>query len=78
MYIKWEKTIQIRAENLIKIAKLITQKYKKVEFAPSELQDVYKTISTQYKSSLSPSQYKRIKEVVKLFVDKGGKIEFVK
>jgi len=61
----------------MKIAKMITQEYGKMSFAPSELQAAYQTISQDYKSSLSPAQYKKIKDIVKLFVDKGGKIEFI-
>lgn len=78
MMIEGDKTVQIRSENLIKIAKLITSSYKKTDFTAWELQDAYDMISQNYKSSLSPSQYKRIQEVVKVFVDKWGKIEFIK
>lgn len=72
-----EKPIQIRAENLVKITKLVTNMYGKTSFKAWELQNVYDTIETQYKSQLPASQYKRIKEIVKSFVDHGGEIEFV-
>ncbi len=73
-----EKAVQIRAENLLKIAKLITNTYKKTEFAPWELEKAYKLIESDYKSELSPAQYTKIRTLVKRFVDEGGSIELVK
>lgn len=72
-----DKPIQIRAENLIKIAKLITKKYWKTSFKAGELQDTYELITKDYKSELPANQYKRITEIVKMFVDNGWEIEFV-
>lgn len=73
-----EQSVQIRAENLVKIAKLITNTYKKTEFIPGELEKAYKLIESDYKSELSPAQYKKIRSLVKRFVDEGGSIELVK
>lgn len=77
MRISGDKVIQVRAENLIKIAKLICKSYGKNNFEAGELKKAYEMISSDYKSSLSPSQYKKIQDVVQLFVEKWGSIEFV-
>ena len=65
-----EKTVRIKAENLVKIAKLIANTYKKTEFKAGELASAYDTIEKDYKSSLSPAQYKKIKGLVAEFVEK--------
>jgi hypothetical protein len=75
---KQEKPTQLRAENLIKIAKLITNTYKKTEFKPWELKKAYKLIESDYKSELSPAQYLKIRTLVKRFVDEGWSIELIK
>lgn len=71
-------SVQIRAENLVKISKLIVNTYKKTEFKPWELSEAYTMIEKDYKSSLSPAQYNKIKEIIEKFVKKWGTIEFVK
>jgi len=73
-----DKTVQIRAENLVKIAKLIANTYKKTDFKAGELEQAYNLIESDYKSDLSPSQYTKIRFLVKRFVDEGGSIEFIK
>jgi len=74
----WKKqTVQIRAENLIKISKLIASTYKKTSFKPGELQKAYNMIQQDYKSSLSPAQYKKIQSIVKEFVELWWEIEFI-
>lgn len=79
LHFTWsEKPVVIRAENLIKISKLIANTYKKTEFKPGELKSAYSMIEKDYKSSLSPVQYKKMKDLVAQFVEKWGSIEFVK
>jgi len=73
-----DKAVQIRAENLVKIAKLIANTYKKTDFKAGELEQAYELIESDYKSDLSPSQYTKIRSLVKRFVDVGGSIEFIK
>jgi hypothetical protein len=73
-----EKPIQIRATNLIKVAKLIETTLHKTEFHAGELQDIYTLVTQNYKSTLPPEQYKKIKDIVHQFVQHGGKMEFVK
>jgi len=70
--------VSIRAENLLKISKLICNTYKKKTFKPWELQQAYDKIESNYKSTLSPAQYTKIRKLIKRFVDVGWKIEFVK
>ena len=77
-FLNEEKAVQVRSDNLVKIAKLIANTYKKTDFKPWELQKAYTMIEADYKSSLSPAQYKKIRDLVKKFVDQGGSIEFVK
>jgi Predicted membrane protein (DUF2339) len=72
-----EKPIQIRTENLVKIAKLIETATGKTNFLPGELKEIYDDFSVNYKSSLSVEQYKKIKDIVASFVKNGGKMEFV-
>ena len=72
-----EKAIQVRAVNLIKIAKLIENTLHKTEFRPWELSEMYALVTKNYKSSLSPEQYKKIEQIVGEFVKHGGKMEFV-
>jgi hypothetical protein len=79
LHVLWEeKAVTIRAKNLIKISKLIANTYKKTEFNPGELKWAYDMIKKDYKSSLSPAQYKKLKDLVSQFVKKGGSIEFIK
>ena len=73
-----DKPVQIRAENLIKIAKILENTYKKKVFKAWELSQAFSMISQNYKSDLSPAQYKKIKDLVEKFVELGGSIEFVK
>ncbi|MCD5374967.1 DUF2339 domain-containing protein [Candidatus Gracilibacteria bacterium] len=73
-----EKPVTVRAENLIKISKLIANTYKKTEFKPGELKQAYTMIENEYKSALSPTQHKKLKTLVAQFVEKGGSIEFIK
>lgn len=79
MYINGtEKPIQIRAQNLMKIAKLIENTLHKTEFASWELKDTYTIVTQNYKSSLPTEQYKKIEEIVWEFAKHGGKMEFVR
>lgn len=65
MYINGtEKPIQIRAQNLLKIAKLIENTLRKTEFSAGELSDIYSLVTQNYKSSLPAEQYKKIEEIV--------------
>lgn len=73
-----EKAVQIRAENLIKMARVIENTYKKTDFNPGELSQAFDTISKNYKSSLSPAQYKKLKDLAERFVKTGWSIEFIK
>jgi len=75
---KEEKSVNVRATNLIKIAKLIVWKYKKSEFQPWELQQAFSFIEKNYKSDLSPAQFTKIKQLVEKFVQQGWSIEFIK
>ncbi len=67
-FINWRKVI-IKAKNLIKIALFITRELWKNTFDWWELKDVYKTIVNNYKSSLNKRDYKKIKDILKDFVD---------
>lgn len=73
-----DKPVQIRAKNLLKIAKLIENTHHKNEFSPGELSDIYTLVTQNYKSTLPAEQYKKIEEIVAQFVKYGGKMEFVK
>jgi hypothetical protein len=65
-----DKAVVIRAENLIKISKLIANTYKKTDFKPGELKSAYSMIESDFKSDLSPVQYKKIRDIVSQFVEK--------
>ena len=65
MYISGtQKPVQIRAKNLMKMAKLIENTLKKTEFQAGELSDIYMLVTQNYKSSLPAEQYKKIEEIV--------------
>lgn len=72
-----DKILQVRAKRLTQIIKLVTDTVWKNTFAAWELNDIYESITNNYRSDLSPSQYKRIKDIMKGFVDNGWSVEFI-
>ncbi len=68
----------VRAKNLIRIIKLITDKTGKTTFKSWELTKMYDFIIKNYKSDLSRREYDKIRSTVKDFIDEGGEIEIVK
>ena len=71
------KSLSIRAENLVKITKLVTDMNNKTSFKAKELNNIYDYIVNNYKTELSPSNYKKILEIMEKFVEFWGSIEFV-
>lgn len=77
--ISWDtKKIIIRADNLLRIAKIITTSVEKNTFSAGELQKQYNYITENYRTQIPKAQYEKIKTVVKEFVDKWGEIIFIK
>ncbi len=74
--VKGANSFKIRAKNLIKIAKLIEKNTKKTKFEANELKNIYDYVMKNYQTELSPTDYKKIGEVVKLFVENGWEIIF--
>ena len=73
------KSIRIRAENLIKISKLVVDKFDwKTNFSPNELSETFEFIKQNYKTELSKDNYKKILEIMKKFVEFWWKVEFIK
>jgi hypothetical protein len=71
-----KEKITIESKNLIKIAKLVVNKMKKNIFEPKELQNIYEYVVSNYKSELSPEDYKKILQIMKDFVEFGGEVSF--
>ncbi len=72
----WDN-VEIRAENLIKISKMITNDFTDVDFEKWELQDTYDFVISNYKSELSKATYDKIVNIMKQFVDKWWKVEAI-
>ena len=70
------KSIKIKSKNLIKIAKLVEKKMGKNAFEKEELKDVYHYILDNYRSELSAADYKKVTDIMKEFVEIGGKVSF--
>lgn len=66
----------VKTKNCIKIAKLIERKMGKTKFVKGELEEIYAYVVKNYKSELSPADYKKIVEVVGEFVKTGGRVDF--
>ena len=58
----------IKAKNLIKVVLLVTEKMGKTSFEKNELKEVYNFIIQNYKTKLSPTQFKRITDIIEQFV----------
>ena len=71
------KSISIRSENLIKIAKLVTENNKKTSFKKNELKTTYDYIVNNYKTELSKANYKKILEIMEKFVEFWGEVKFI-
>jgi flagellin-specific chaperone FliS len=50
---------------------LIEKNTKKTKFEANELKNIYDYIMKNYQTELSPNDYKKIREVAKLFVENG-------
>lgn len=70
------KTVKVKSKNLIKITKLVEAKLGKSEFEKDELQEIYTYVLNNYRSELSPADFKKITEVMEEFVALGGKVSF--
>ncbi len=70
------KSIKIKSKNLIKIAKLVEKKMGKNAFEKEELKNVYNYILDNYRSELNATDYKKVTDIMKEFVEVGGKVSF--
>lgn len=66
-FLMGEKVIKSKIVNLMKIAKIITQQYKKNEFWAWELNSVYDELYNNYKSQVPASDYKKITTALRDF-----------
>jgi len=69
---------RVRAKNLIRIVKIITQQLWKNNFEAWELNEIYNYVIKNYKSELSRREYDKIRTTIKEFIDDWGKVELVK
>lgn len=70
----WDN-FEIRAENLIKIVKLITKDFQDLEFKKWELRDTYNFVINNYETELSKATFDKIVNVLWQFVEKWGRVE---
>ncbi len=72
----WKLT-QIKTENFYKVVKMILDNMKKTSFEPNELQSIYDYIITNYETSIWEETYRKVKELLWIFVKNWGKIEIL-
>ena len=73
-----DKKVQVRAVNLLKIAKfVIVNMDGKTKFEAWELREIYDYIKSNFKSDLSRDNYNRIIKIMDDFVESGGEVLFV-
>ncbi|OIP53681.1 hypothetical protein AUK10_02105 [Candidatus Gracilibacteria bacterium CG2_30_37_12] len=70
------KSLKIKSKNLIKIAKLVERKMGKSVFEKEELKDIHHYILDNYRSELSAADYKKVTDIMKEFIEVGGKVSF--
>lgn len=63
-----ERKAEIRAKNLVKISKMLIDKFWKNKYKAWELQDAYDFILSNYKTKLSKRDYDKIVSILKDFV----------
>ncbi|MDD2871931.1 MAG: DUF2339 domain-containing protein [Candidatus Gracilibacteria bacterium] len=76
-YINGGDTVEIRAENLIKIVKLITNDFTDTKFEKGELVDTYNYVLENFKSDLSKATYDKILLVLNQFIEQGGEVDAI-
>lgn len=73
------KSINIRAKNLIKITKLVINKFGwQTIYKKEELIDIYENIKNNYKTKLSKDNYNKIINILEIFVKEGWEIKLEK
>lgn len=70
--------VQIRAVNLIKIVKGLTNDFEKTSFEKWELAEKYDYVIKHYKSDLSKANYDKIVEILKKFVEEWWNVKPIK
>lgn len=73
---EWDN-VEIRAENLMKIVKMITNDFQDIVFEKWELTDTYEFVINNYKSELSKATYDKIVKVLKQFSENWWKVEAI-
>ena len=74
-----DKTINIRAVNLIKIVQLIIQELWWItKFEKNQLRDIYTSIKDNYKTELSKTNYDKIIEILEKFVEQWWEVKMIK
>lgn len=71
------KTIQIKSENFYRVVKMILENTNKTSFEPNELESIYQYILANYETSLWEETYKKIQEILSIFVKNWGKVEVI-
>ena len=76
-YINEWSNFEIRAENVIKIIKMVTNDFKDNSFEKWELKDTYEFVIKNYKTELSKATYDKIIIVLSQFVEEWWRIEAI-
>jgi len=72
-----DETINIRAVNLVKIVKMVTDWYWKTKFYKYELKEIYSYIKNNYKSELSKTNYDKIISIIERFIKEWWEVKLV-
>lgn len=77
-FTNWQKNwIEIRAENLVRISKIISSDFSIKKFKKWELRETYEYVKNNYKSELSKATYDKILSILDDFVNKWWDIEVI-